>query len=72
MTPASPWRPIESAPKDQKILVWARGYHWVAGWDDDRYAKKPRPFWDYSNLWGKTGCRETPPTHWMPLPDPPE
>ncbi len=68
----SDWQPIETAPKDGRLLLFVRGTTYVGGWDDDRYAKKPRPLWYYSDTWRRTGCRAIPPTHWMPLPEPPK
>lgn len=65
-------QPMESAPKDREIMLFARGYWYIGQWDDDCHALKPRPFWLYSALWGKTGCRAVPPVAWMPLPAPPK
>jgi hypothetical protein len=65
------WRPIETAPKDgSKILAWAPdlapiSYYGVAFWAEAQEAN-PRSvagwFWSYA----------TRPTHWQPLPPPPE
>lgn len=55
------WRPIESAPEDDMIILtdggclwqgfWAKGYGWIAG------------YWD-----GKVEIRiMLAPTHWQPL-----
>ena len=60
------WRPIETAPKDESsILVYARhGFYvafWFEGWlavDDNKHGPYP--------------LRGPSPTHWMPLPAPPE
>ena len=68
------WLPIESAPKDLVILlyrptaaIWAQVS--VGKFDDDKFAKKPKPFWE---IWLKIGrileSRNWEPTHWMPLP----
>lgn len=69
------WQPIETAPKDEKILL-ARAGQWVdiGEWEDDRHAKKPRPYWTANREWwaGKMAMREQQPTHWMPLPPPPK
>lgn len=65
---------IENAPKDgTKILACMGGYWTVASWDDDRYGKKPRPYWssELGRVMGVTWERENQPTHWMPLPAPP-
>lgn len=72
------WRPIETAPKDgSAILVWPPTYPSrpcsVARWNDDRYAKKPRPYWEREDTSGFiTRSRETSTTHWMPLPAAPQ
>ena len=74
MTPADAWLPIESAPRDgTRVLVYRPGYDVaVVRWDSDRYAKRPRPLWEDDRAYlGRTWCRETPPTHWQPLPAPP-
>jgi hypothetical protein len=72
----SEWQPIETAPKDGKILAWCpqRGVCAPAYWNEDKYAKNPRPYWTH---WGERMCgtlatRKDQPTHWMPLPEPPE
>lgn len=61
------WRPIETAHKTNRaILVWCRGYKntYVVTWHND-----------YNNwvVFGGFGYElsETP-THWMPLPEPPQ
>lgn len=75
------WRPIETAPKDRRVMLYRPTHNnaWLltvsAGqYDDDRYAKKPRPYWgsDVERVWGVLACRDNPPTHWMPLPEPPK
>ena len=71
------WLPIETAPKDgTRIMVFCP---WVgvcgpANWDVCWFAKKPRPFWTHwgERIWGTSREREDQPTHWMPLPDPPQ
>ena len=69
------WQSIETAPKDGTvILVWQRGKVWLSRWDSQRHNKHPRPFWagGVSAVWGNAVSRSDPPTHWMPLPQPPE
>lgn len=75
----SEWQPIETAPKDQTVIVFrptmwgGKGHIGKARWETDKYLKKPKPFWSSSEGWiGKTEDRHHPPTHWMPLPEPPE
>lgn len=72
------WQPIESAPLDEKvILYWPNlfdGPYVTAGmWCKDGYAKHPRPFWGCDGeAWiGRTLLRANPPTHWakINLPD---
>lgn len=61
------WQPIETAPKDgTEILLWVPGgfvWHAVMAFSNgmwaDRYTGRPLPFLKV-------------PTHWMPLPKPPE
>jgi hypothetical protein len=70
------WLPIETAPKDGSAIlvfpgVWSGIPCGIAGWDEDQYAKKPRPYWRRIDVLGRTSLsRDNPPTHWMPLPDP--
>lgn len=73
------WRPIETAPKDSRIMLYRPTSpsdiaKVVAGkWDSDKWASKPRPYWshDLGHLMGKQEERKCAPTHWMPLPSPP-
>jgi hypothetical protein len=74
----SEWRDISTAPRDGTyILVWpgfivllGNTIPAVAHWQKDEYATKPRPYWERIRATG--GDRSNPPTHWQPLPDPPE
>jgi len=66
------WQPIETAPKDARILCVMSDRVQIAQWDDDRYAKKPRPFWRTYGSLGKNNERHCQPTVWMPLPEPPK
>ena len=71
------WQPIETAPKDKVILAYRPDAHdWgkvaPAKWDDQRHHKKPQPFWSiWLRIGSTTESRAWVPTHWMPLPDPP-
>ena len=70
------WQPIETAPKDEtRILLWSTmfGGRAIGGrWNTDRYAKRPRPFWDTDGqLGGKDAHRVRHATHWQPLPETP-
>ena len=78
------WNPIESAPKDKIILLYRPTAHGcekvsIGGYVHDLHAKKPKPYWALLLKLGyATGkeremqSREWVPTHWMPLPEPPE
>lgn len=72
------WQPIDTAPKDgTAVLVypgtWDGRSAAIAKWESDKYAKKPRPYWRRDDDMGRvTFSRERPPTHWMPLPLPPD
>lgn len=66
--PAVPegWQPIETAPKgDNYIRVWSWGRERHAQWNDDRYSKRPRPFWDMDGM-SVSSCRSHQPKFWMP------
>jgi hypothetical protein len=70
----SEWQPIDTAPKDgSNVLVciagltgsqgeafWYQGDEYASGWITWDGANHTRTFYT------------TPPTHWMPLPEPPE
>jgi hypothetical protein len=69
------WEPIETAPKDESIVVWvpypngSRPGHWhPARWNDDCHAKRPQPRWKIDSVWGERWGRTHQPSHWMPLP----
>ena len=55
------WQPIETAPKDgRKILVFGGRYKTVSLAEAD------------GGWWRSFRLPDTTPTHWMPLPPPPE
>lgn len=68
----SPWQSIDTAPKDgTEIIVFipAHGVVSPCRWNEDKYAKKPRPYWAH---WGKyafgiNDLRANQPTHWIPV-----
>lgn len=75
---AEAWQPISSAPLGQSVLVFrpamwgGKGHIGVAKWNTDKYAKRPKPFWESCEGWiRQTEDRAYPPTHWQPLPAPP-
>lgn len=69
------WRPIETAPKDGTLILLSGGElkrayigkrgrtETINGYDEFWWAE------DYNSTYG---CRKVHPTHWMPLPEPPE
>ena len=71
------WKPIDTAPKDGAIILvypatWREMTASPARWDDDRYARKPRPYWRRIDTLRTRDSRDSPPSHWMPQPQPPE
>lgn len=64
------WQPIETAPLDKIIQLWRAGKWDVGKFQDDRYAKYPKPFWEgyYTHWNGLRWMRLNPPTHWMDVP----
>ncbi len=64
-SPASPWQPISTAPKDgTHILAWRDSGIGMMRWRERR--GDTGGFWDEWHV-----KRPSEPTHWMPLPDPP-
>ena len=62
----SDWREIETAPKDgREVLVYDETFHTIeiAGWHVDDYDEGGWQTGDFGT------CE---PTHWMPLPEPPQ
>lgn len=86
----SNWQPIETAPKDVKVLVAYQNrlgnwrvvtacYHTQLDWsddylrdDDDESEYAPEGWYEESESSETIYCTDCPPTHWMPLPAPPE
>jgi len=62
--------PIETAPKDGTyVIVWPPTFPNVisyARWDDNRFAKYPKPFWRRVDSRSVLSDRNMPPTHWTP------
>ena len=70
------WQTIDTAPKDQRVLLYypQRIFGVVCGsWQTEDHARKPRPHWrnDSSHLLGIHATRQIQPTHWMALPNAP-
>lgn len=72
MKPQESWQPIETAPKNgTNILVWwPNEFHCplVAHWNNGKY-NGDKIGW---KLTAWSNSKETEPTHWMPLPQPPK
>lgn len=68
------WQPIESAPKNMRIMLYrpARRLFEIGfgRWCADEYSKKPRPYWSGEGTQVMMD-RHEPPTHWAPMPEPP-
>lgn len=72
------WRPMDSAPKT-KTEPYGRQTQFLAvrcnkiiicWWDDDRYAKVPKPYWNGTDAFmGIRRMRENDPAVWQPLPE---
>lgn len=69
------WKTIDTAPKDRWILLFSPDVYFqrtkgtnLGCWNDDRSAKKPKPYWDYRGS-PISVSRSRPPTHWMDIPD---
>lgn len=57
------WQPIETAPKDGRGILVAKGFSiYVVNWD---------PFYEWWYVCSNIILRANTPTHWMPLPEPP-
>lgn len=83
----SDWQPIETAPKGTgdlngpEILLWWDAYRYNVDDDDPEpimaigwWKWNPRTKCGYfsdNQRFDDYGLAESPPTHWMPLPDPP-
>lgn len=67
------WQPIEAAPKTGDcILLWrGRSRAEIGYWNDQKYHSNPNPYWAAVGSLGVTYDRDSPPTHWMPLPPSP-
>ncbi len=76
------WHPIETAPTNRRILVYASGAQYVAWRQDDETDEWHEDgdeesdlngFWCVTdNKLGPFALRGGSPSHWMPLPEPPK
>ncbi len=65
------WQPIETAPKDGTPILAYRGDHYKSfGHVQVTYWRTAAHKVGYIG-WGEFNQRWWPPTHWMPLPEPP-
>jgi hypothetical protein len=63
--PSAGWQPIETAPKDRRIIVFRpHGTDYIPKVGEDYWSVELGNCWAHSNS-------SVQPTHWMPLPDPP-
>ena len=67
----SEWQPIETAPKDgTEVLVWSEhGGVESAYWEAGCYGHSG---WTIYQIRTEIAEPDFPPTHWMPLPEPPK
>ena len=66
------WRTMDSAPKDGTPVLLSIPAHdaaHIGRWNDDAYAKTPRPFWEWDS-YSKTILRSHQPIAWRFLPIP--
>lgn len=65
------WQPIETAPKDTWVIAFIP---WVSQVRQARYntIRPGRVGWKVCYSTGQPMCVEGEPSHWMPLPSPPE
>ncbi len=61
---------MSRAPKDRRTLaVRSDGKAAIVHWDENRYRKTPRPYWEDDRAYlGKKWCRNNPPVAWAELP----
>lgn len=63
----SEWKKIESAPRDgRNVMLWADGAV-IAKW-----SRQQAPAFPWLTDGGSEAIRHDIPTHWMPLPNPPQ
>jgi hypothetical protein len=71
------WEPIETAPKDGTSILVFDGSVRKTKWYTHYMNGKPNPYrapeWEQDEMYGGFGGYQGPlrPTHWMPLPEPP-
>lgn len=77
--PELQWQPIDTAPQDgtRVLVVYSTKIGprvEIGQWTDERHHSRPQPHWTsgLAQIWGVVVARKNPPTHWMPLPSPPQ
>lgn len=67
------WQPMDSAPKDGSIVL-----AWRSGWERPAFVRwvynnrTKTTFWNDSLEWDAYEMESQPPTHWIPLSEPPK
>jgi hypothetical protein len=62
------WRPIETAPKDGTQILGL----WVSYLDGQLMQPSYGVVWNEGGSWLEAYDEVSQPTHWMPLPEPPQ
>lgn len=69
----SEWQPIKTAPKDGTIILLTGGQETLAGYWEQEHAPAALIGRGWQVYWHPTAkVPDRRPTHWMPLPAPPE
>lgn len=66
------WQPIETAPQNgTRVLTYGQDYGFMQWWDGTEYGSEG--FWTHSDeVLADIDPSPEQPTHWMPLPEPPQ
>ena len=68
----SDWQPINRAAKRGQVILATWLHTWAAGRPQIEACYFDAGRWHYANDGDGPSDRQGPPTHWMPLPDPPK
>ena len=72
----SDWRPIKTVGDVKRILgLNSKKIIYIYNWNDDKYARRPHPFWRIENAYVSAFDSRHPlmqPILWQPLPELPE
>lgn len=65
------WQPMETAPKDRRILTRRPGRTvGISKWNTQPHHSNPKPYWEDERMFfGVRSDRGMEPTGWMPLPE---